>query len=171
MPSNFTPIDILCTEYLLIASFTLKRWIEGKDHLPWSAGGARPNAVQPAFFAPGVNFWLLFNPVFTTVPKLFSAKLLSSQSITSMSRCMGLFMLKGRTFCFPLLYFMGFLSAQISSLLRFLWMTVQPLVVSASSPNFMLYENSLKGATWRGALSYHQDISEDVKQYLHPYGA
>ncbi|KAK4810721.1 hypothetical protein QYF61_007695 [Mycteria americana] len=58
--------------------------------------------------------------------------------------CMGLFLPWCRTWHFPLLNCMRFLSAHFSSLSRSLWMAAQPSGISATPPSFVASANLLK---------------------------
>lgn len=105
-----------------------QRWGEGKVHVFWSAGSILPSTARMrfSFLAVRVHCWLMVGLLSTWTPRFFSEKLLSSQMAPAVWRSVRWFFPRGRTFRFPLLSFMRFLSASFSSLLRSPWMAVQP---------------------------------------------
>ena len=70
--------------------------------------------------------WLMVNLSSTSTPRSLSTELLSSKSAPSLYWCMGLLLPRCRTLHLPLLNFIRFLCAQLSSLSRSRWMTAQP---------------------------------------------
>ena len=77
-------------------------------------------------------------------PRSLSTGLLSSRSAPSLYWCMGLFLPRCRTLHLPLLNFIRFLCAQLSSLYRSHWMPAQPSGVPATLPSFMSPANLLR---------------------------
>ena len=80
----------------------------------------------------------------TSTPRSLSAELLSSRSTPSLYWCMGLFLPRCRTLYLPLLNFIRFLCAQLSSLSRSRWMAAQPSGVSTTPPSFVSSANLLR---------------------------
>jgi len=100
--------------------------------------------IPLAFLAARGHCWLMVNLSSTRTPRSLSAELLSSRSAPSLSWCMGLFLPRCRTLHLPLLSFIRFLCAQLSSLSRFRWMAAQPSGVSTTPPSFVSSANLLR---------------------------
>lgn len=127
-------------------------WIEGKDHLSQPAGKRSPNIAQDtAAFTARTHCWLMFNLV---TPRSFSAKLLSSQVVPSMSWCLGLLLPRCWTLQFPLLNFMRFLSAHFSSLSRSFWMAAKPYSLWTTPSSFVSSGNLLRVQTLCNSTLY-----------------
>ena len=90
-----------------------------------------------AFLAARAHCWLMVNLSSTSTPRSLSTELLSSRSTPSLYWCMGLFLPRCRTLHLPLLNFIRFLSAQLSSLSRSHWMAAQAAGVSTTPPSFV----------------------------------
>jgi len=86
--------------------------------------------IPLAFLAIRAHCWLMVKLLSTSTPRSLSAELLSNRSTPSLYRCMGLFVPRCRTLHLPLLNFIRFLSAQLSSLSRSRWMAAQPSGIS-----------------------------------------
>lgn len=90
--------------------------LSGKDHLPWPAGNALPEAAwgtvghMQGHVAVLCSTWCPWGS-----PRAFSAKLLSNQLASSTHWCMGLFVSRCRTLHFPLWSSLRFLFACIST--------------------------------------------------------
>ena len=95
------------------------------------------------FFVVRTRCWLPVSLLATRTPRSFTAKLLLSWPIPSLSCCLGLSLPRSRTLNFPLLNFTRFLSAHFSSMPRSLWMAEYTSAVSDTPPGFVLSANLL----------------------------
>ena len=140
--------------------------VEGEENLPRPAGHTPPNASQDAIGLLGSRGTLLAHgqPVthqHSQVP--LSTELLSSRSAPSLYWCMGLFLPRCRTLPLPWLNLIRFLSAQLSSLSRSVWMAAQPAGVSTTPPSFVSSANLLRVHSNSSSKSFHLHI------FIHVY--
>lgn len=119
-----------------------QRWVERKDHFPWSAGNTLPNAtwVLLAFFATRAHYWITFH--------LLSTKLCCYKDAFQMVSLLcavehGAFT-RYRTLHFLFWNFMKFPSAYFSGLSTSLWTAAQLSGLATSPPSFVSSANTLK---------------------------
>lgn len=122
-------------------------WVEGKDHLPWPAAVVFPHMLF-TFFGGRAHHCLMGN-LSTRTPRSYSAKLLSRFLVSSTYWLMWLFLLKCRTWHFPLLNFTRFSFAHFSSLVRPLQMATQPSGMNNSSQFCIICK------LWRCTLTHY----------------
>ncbi|KAK4810782.1 hypothetical protein QYF61_008754, partial [Mycteria americana] len=115
----------------------------------------------PLALAARAHCWLMFNLVSTRTPRSFSARLLSSWVAPSIYWCLGLFLPKCRTWHFPWLNCMRFLSAHFSSLLRSLWVAARPSGISASPPSFGVISKLAEGTLCPSIHIINEDVEQD----------
>ena len=97
--------------------------------------------IPLAFFAARAHCWHLSS---TSTPRSLSTELLFSRSAPRLYWFMGLFLPRCRNLHLPLLNFIRFLSAQLSSLSRSCWMAAQPSGVSSTLPSLVSSANLLR---------------------------